>query len=83
MASVYVTIPIAGMWPTVAELAARNAVTDALAAAGIGTCIGAGGGGGEMDFSFSVADEQAARTAIADAMQQHMPSLAYRVRVSE
>lgn len=83
MASVWVTIRTAGAWPTRAELTARNAVTDAVAAAGIGTCTGSGGGGGEMDFSFRVADEQAARAAIAAAMQAHMPGVTYRVRASE
>ena len=83
MVSVCVTIPISGTWPTAAELAARNAVTDALMAAGIGSCTGAGGGGGEMDFSFRVIDEQAAGTAITSAMQTHMPSVKHRVRVTE
>lgn len=83
MASVWVTIPLAGTWPTRAELAKRNAITDALTAAGIGTCTGAGGGQGEMDFSFHVDDENAARAAIASAMQSIMPGVAYRVRVSE
>ena len=83
MASVWVTIPTAGAWPASEKLTARNAVTDALTAADIGSCMGAGGGGGEMDFSFRVADEQAARAAIDAAMQAHMPGVAYRVRVSE
>ena len=83
VASVWVTIPTVGAWPTPAELTARNAVTDALTAAGIGTCTGSGGGGGEMDFSFRVGDEQAARDAIDAAMQAHMPGAAYRIRVSE
>jgi len=43
MASVWVTIPTARAWPTPTELAARNAATDALTDAGIGTCTGAGG----------------------------------------
>jgi hypothetical protein len=83
MASVWVTIPTAGAWPAPAELAARNAVTDALTAGGIGSCTGAGGGGGEMDFSFRVADEEAALSAIDAAMKAHMPGVAYRIRVSE
>ncbi len=83
MASVWVTFPIAGTWPTPAELAARNAVTDALTLAGIGSCTGAGGGRGEMDFSFRVTDEKTARAAITSAMQEHMPGIEYRLRVSE
>lgn len=83
MASVWVAIPTAATWPTPAELAARDAVTDELSAAGIGSCTGAGGGGGAMDFSFRVTDEQAARAAITSAMQAHLPGVEYRVRVSE
>jgi hypothetical protein len=83
VASLWVTIPTAGAWPAPAELKARNTVTDALTAAGIGTCTGSGGGGGEMDFSFRVSDEQAARAAIDSAMQAHMPGVSFRVRVSE
>jgi len=76
-----VTIPAAGTWPTADELAARNAVTRALDAAGIGTCIGAGGGLGEMDFSYEVCDESTARRAIDSAIQKHMPGVKYDVRV--
>jgi hypothetical protein len=61
----------------------RNAVTDALDAAEIGKCTGAGGGRGEMDFCYQVSDEQAARAAIAAAMQSLMPGAQYRIRVSE
>ena len=83
VASVWVTIPTTGTWPAPVELAARNAVTDALTTAGIGNCTGAGGGDGEMDFSFRVADEHTARVEIDKAMQAHMPGVAYRVRLSE
>jgi hypothetical protein len=83
VSSMVVTIALAGTWPTADELAARNAVTDALTAAGIGVCTGAGGGRGAMDFSYRVSDVEAARTAIASAMQAHMPGVEYRVRVSE
>jgi hypothetical protein len=83
MVQVFVTIPTISNWPTADELAARNAVTVALSAAGIGSCTGAGGGRGEMDFSYRVADESAARAAIASAMEAHMPGVVYRVRVSD
>jgi len=83
MAWVWVMIPLAGTWPNREELAARNAVTDALTAAGIGSCTGAGGGQGEMDFSFQVDDENAARAAIASAMQSIMPGVVYQVRVDQ
>jgi hypothetical protein len=36
-----------------------------------------------MDFSYQVSDEQAAREAIATAMQSLMPDAQYRIRVSE
>ena len=52
-----VNIPVAGMWPSPEELAARNAAMASLDAVGIGTCTGAGGGMGEMDFSYRVTDE--------------------------
>jgi hypothetical protein len=83
VASVSVTIPTSNAWPTSAEMTARNAVTESLTAEGIGTCTGAGGGGGEMDFSFRVADEMVARSCIDAAMQAHMPGVKYRVRVSD
>jgi hypothetical protein len=83
MASVSVSIATAGTWPAPSELTSRNAVTDALTDAGIGTCTGAGGGGGEMDFSFRVSDVEAARAAIITAMQGHMPDAQYRIRVSD
>jgi hypothetical protein len=83
VANVSVTIPTAGTWPAADELAARNAIIDALAAAGIGSCTGAGGGRGAMDFSYRVADVEAARAAIASAMQAHMPGAEYQVHVSD
>ena len=83
MSSVWVTIPTAGAWPTPAELATRDAIIAALSAVGIGSCTGAGGGGGEMDFSFRVGDEHAACTAIEATMRDRTPGIAYRVRVSE
>ena len=61
----------------------RNTVTDALDAAKIGKCTGAGGGRGEMDYCYQVSDEQAAREAIAAVMQSLMPGARYRIRVSE
>src|SRR6516162_930464 len=64
MATVFVTIRVAGVWPTREELRARDAVTDVLTEAGIGSCTGAGGEGGEMDFSFRVTDIEASREAI-------------------
>ncbi len=83
MARVCVSISVAGTWPSREELTMRNAVTDALDAAEIGKCTGAGGGRGEMDFSYRVSDEQAAREAIVAAMQSLMPGAQYRIRVSE
>ena len=82
MLQVFVTVPTASAWPSPSELAARNAVTDAITASGVGTCTGAGGGMGEMDFSYRVTDEAATRAAIESAMQTHMPNAKYRVRVS-
>jgi hypothetical protein len=83
MLSISVTIPVAGSWPSADELTLRNRVTAALTEVGIGKCKGAGGGCGEMDFSYNVSDEQVARTAIDVAMNQHLPGVAYRVRVSK
>jgi hypothetical protein len=83
MVSLWVTIPTAGTWPSQAELTMRNAVVERLTVAGIGTCTGSGGGGGEMDFSFRVADEQSAHAVIDLAMQTQMPGAAYNIRVSE
>lgn len=61
---VSVIIPFAGTSPSPDELAARNAAMASLDEVGIGTRIGAGGGMGEMDYSYRVTDEPAARSAI-------------------
>jgi hypothetical protein len=74
MASVWVTMPTAVAWPAPAKLAARNVVTDAHTAAGIGSYTRVGSG--EKDFSFRVADARAARTAFDAAMQAHMSGVA-------
>jgi hypothetical protein len=76
-----VTIPIKSRWPTQEDLAARNAAMDAVSAEAIGTCTGAGGGMGEMDYSFRVTDETLARATIDRAMQEHMPGVVYHIRV--
>ena len=83
MKNVSVHIPLATTWPTREEIAARDKVTDALNSNGIGKMTGAGGGMGEMDFSFQVADESTARSEIDRAMHEHMPGAVYRVRVTE
>ena len=83
MVQVFVTIPVTPAWPSPEELRARNSVIAAIDAARVGTCTGAGGGRGEMDFSYRVADEQAARAAIELAMQEHMPGATCRIRVCE
>ena len=83
MSSIWVTIPTVGTWPSASELSTRNAVTDALNATGIGTCTGAGGGMGEMDFSFRIEDEKAARSAIETVMQSLMPGVRYHIRLAE
>lgn len=83
MASVFVTIPVAATWPSAGELKARNAVIAAVDVAAVGTCTGAGGGLGAMDFSYSVADVAAARTVIERAMEEHMPAAEYQMRVSD
>lgn len=83
MKHLFVSIPVASTWPSSDELVARNTVTDALEADGIGTCTGAGGGLGEMDFSFEVSDESAARASIAASMARHMPAATFRITVME
>lgn len=80
MAMLSVAIPTASTWPTIDDLSARNAITDDLSAANVGAFIGAGGGGGEMDFQFEVADEQAARDVIGAAIRRHLPGAKYQVR---
>lgn len=83
MATVLVTIVTASSWPDPAELKLRNAVTNALMAASLGTHTGSGGGLGEMDFSFRVADAQVASAVIDDIMHCQMPGAEYRIRVSD
>src|SRR5262245_29946717 len=52
MASVFVNIPVAATRPSGDELKARYAVIAAIDIADVGTCTGAGGGVGAMDFSY-------------------------------
>ena len=83
MPQIIVEIPIGGAWPSAEELSARNAVIDELDAFAIGSCTGAGGGRGAMDFSYRVAEEASARVTIEQVMQRHMPHSKYVIRVSE
>ena len=83
MEHVFVTIPVAATWPTREELILRNAITDSLESLGIGTFTGAGGGMGEMDFSFQVHDVPAFHVAVETAMQSHLPGAKFCVRVSK
>lgn len=83
MTRLEITISVASTWPSGEELAARNAVEDALNLADIGEFIGAGGGMGQMDLCYEVADEPAARAVIAVAMKTHMPAAAYRIVVDK
>jgi hypothetical protein len=86
MISLEVTMPIASTWPTREELAARNAVEQALIAAPVGKCTGAGGGMGQMHLTYRVDEESsvpAARAVIDEAMKTHMPNFQYQIRVHQ
>ena len=83
MKSVLVRIPVANTWPSPQEVAARNLATKALSESGIGVCTGAGGGMGEMDFSYRVADEAVARSEIVRIMQQFFPGVQDRLSLSD
>jgi hypothetical protein len=83
MLHLFVTIPIAETWPTPEDLASRDAAVDALTAAKVGNCRGAGGGMGEMDFSFQVSDESFARSETHRVMSQFFAGREYRVTVSD
>jgi hypothetical protein len=82
MVHLFVDITVVSKWPSSDELAARNGVIAELDAVDIGSCTGARGGLGKMDFSYSVKDESTARAAIESAMRMHMPNVEYHVRVS-
>ena len=82
MPNLVITIPTKSIWPSAEELAARSQVENELRSAKIGHCTGAGGGRGEMDLSFNVDDEFAARAAVDRAMQRIMPEVDFRVRVT-
>jgi hypothetical protein len=84
MVELEITIPVASKWPSRDELKARNAVEDALNQSAVGKCSGAGGGMGEMDLTFRIADQTAlpaARAVIDQAMNTHMLGVEYRVRL--
>jgi hypothetical protein len=84
MIALEITMPIASTWPNREELAARNAVEQALMASPVGKCTGAGGGMGEMHLTYRVDDESrvaAGRAVIDEAMKTHMPGSQYQIRV--
>jgi hypothetical protein len=83
MPHVFVEIPVAATWPSAEDLSDRDAVIEELNRLGIGTCTGAGGGMGSMDFSYRVADEAEARTAIERVMGRRMAGCKYLIRASE
>lgn len=64
------------------ELAFRNYLEDELTRRGLGQPIGSGSGGGEMDCSFHVQDEIAARKLIADTFAELAPGCNYRLTVN-
>lgn len=63
------------------DLAARNVVLERLNASSIGACEGAGGGCGEMDFSYRVNDVEHAHSVIDAALQGQFPGVAFRIRI--
>jgi hypothetical protein len=84
MVTLEITIPVASEWPTREDLTARNAVEDALNAAGLGIISGAGGGMGNMDLAYRLDDEAmipSARVAIDNAMKMHMARYQYTISV--
>jgi hypothetical protein len=86
MIALEIRMPIASTWPSREELAARNAVEQALIASSVGKCTGAGGGMGQMHLTYRVDDDSsvpAARAVINEAMKTHMPNFQYQVRVHE
>jgi hypothetical protein len=74
-----VSMPVASQFPNSDELAKRNQIIDELKRQGVGEFGGAGGGFGEMDFSFNVKDEAAAREMIADVVNKHLPGVAVKI----
>jgi hypothetical protein len=84
MLTLEISIPIASEWPTREDLNSRNAIEDALNAAGIGIVSGAGGGMGMMDLAYRVDDAAkitAARALIDQAMKTHMANFQYEITV--
>jgi hypothetical protein len=82
MPTIWVEMPLKSNWPTRAELASREAAIRHLNAIAIGKCTGAGAGRGMMDFSYQVSDEASAKKAIDSAMQELMPAVSFKIRVT-
>lgn len=78
---ILVSIPVADNFPNMEELDARNKITDALDAQGVGKFIGAGGGFNQMDFEYDVADAEVARRQVAEAIARYLPNREYKVTV--
>ena len=79
--TILVSIPVADSFPNQEELEARNQVTDALDAQGIGKFVGAGGGFNQMDFEYEVADVERAKQLIAKAIEEYLPGKEYEVTI--
>lgn len=78
---IMVSIPVEGEFPSPDDLSARNAVSDSLEDSGFGEFIGAGGGFGQMDFEFEVANAEEAKQQVANAMKRFLPGREYSVTV--
>jgi hypothetical protein len=74
------SMPVAsGKFPSREEVMVRNTIIDVLNKRGLGKFSGAGGGMGEMDFSFHVEDESTARRMIEDVVGEYLPGVAVKV----
>ena len=67
-------------FPTIEELAARNAIMRLIEEREVGRLGGSGGGLGKMDFEVSVANDRSARGRISRLIRSILPRRKFTIR---
>src|SRR5262249_28021327 len=82
MPTLFVVVPTFGKPPSPYGFAVQDAIVGELDADSLGAYTGCGGTEGFSVFGYRVADETAARDALARAMEKHLPGTPYHVRIA-
>jgi hypothetical protein len=81
--TICVSIAARDQWPSDDEMRERDAIIGELEAAGIGKCVGSGGGCGVIEFCFEVGDVERARGALDAILNARFPGRRFSVGVEE